>query len=189
MPPADDPNPLHISERSLPAEASSEIADDQERRLDPNVVTAQRLAGGIAAGVLAAGLLVAMAIWLFVAPPPVPAPALLLPSAWLLLSAAIAGLALWYPVLAYRHTFYRVDPQGIHIRRGVLWRSVVSVPRSRVQHTDVSQGPLERLFELATLVIYTAGTQHASVALSGLSRPTALRVRDHLLQVGADDAV
>jgi membrane protein YdbS with pleckstrin-like domain len=164
-------------------------AEEQDQRLDPRFVTAQRVAGAIFVAIVAGGLLLSMAIWLFAAPPPVPAPALVLPGAWLLVSAAIGALVLGYPALAYRHTLYRVDPQGFHIRRGVLWRSIVSVPRSRVQHTDVSQGPIERLFELATLVVYTAGTQHASVSLSGLSHATALRVRDHLLDVGVDDAV
>ena len=45
---------------------------------------------------------------------------------------------------------------------------MTNVPRSRVQHTDVSQGPLERNHGLGTLVVYTAGTDHAKVELGGL---------------------
>jgi membrane protein YdbS with pleckstrin-like domain len=63
------------------------------------------------------------------------------------------------------------------------------VPRNRVQHTDVSTGLIERAFELSTLVIYTAGTQHASVELSGLSQPTAQAIRDHLIEGGGVDGV
>ena len=59
-----------------------------------------------------------------------------------------------------------------------IWRKVINVPRSRVQHTDVSQGPLERGHGLGTLVIYTAGTDHARVDLPGLDHATALRIRD-----------
>jgi hypothetical protein len=70
-----------------------------------------------------------------------------------------------------------------------VWRSVVNVARSRIQHTDVSQGPLERRFGLAGLLIYTAGTDHAEVQLRGLDHATALRIRDHLLAGGGDDAV
>ena len=68
------------------------------------------------------------------------------------------------------------------------WRTVVTVPRSRVQHTDVSQGPLERRFGLGTLVVYTAGTDHARVSLGGLAHAHALRIREQLLPRG-DDAV
>ncbi len=75
----------------------------------------------------------------------------------------------WWAEREYRHTFYRLDAQGIEIRRGVYWRVVINVPRSRVQHTDVSQGPVERRYGLGTLVIYTAGTDHAKVDLAGSS--------------------
>ena len=63
------------------------------------------------------------------------------------------------------------------------------MPRSRVQHTDVSQGPLERGYGLGTLVIYTAGTDHAKVDLHGLDHATALAIRDHLLPREGGDAV
>lgn len=106
--------------------------------------------------------------------------------------AALAGLV-WFPLrwpeLQHRHTSYRVDERGIEIRQGVLWRRAVGVPRSRVQHTDVSQGPLERGFGLGTLQIYTAGTEHARVSLPGLDHATALVVRDHLIAGGHGDAV
>jgi membrane protein YdbS with pleckstrin-like domain len=89
----------------------------------------------------------------------------------------------------YRHTTYAVSEEGIVIRRGVFWRTSISVPKSRIQHTDVSQGPVLRAFDLACLVIYTAGTHHASVALSGLAHDTAVRIRDHVISGGPDDAV
>ena len=75
------------------------------------------------------------------------------------------------------------------LRRGVLWQIVTHVPRSRVQHTDVSQGPLERRYGLGTLVVYTAGTDHARVALPGLAHEVARALRDELRAERADDAV
>jgi hypothetical protein len=105
----------------------------------------------------------------------------------------LALLGLWHairwPARAYEHTFYRVDDQGIEIRKGVYWRVVINVPRSRVQHIDVSQGPLERRFGLGKLSIYTAGTEYALVALRGLTHERALRIRDHLLPGETQDAV
>jgi membrane protein YdbS with pleckstrin-like domain len=58
-----------------------------------------------------------------------------------------------------------------------------------VQHTDVSQGPLERRFGLGTLVIYTAGTAHSRVNLEGLDHEVARRIRAHLLPKDEGDAV
>lgn len=105
---------------------------------------------------------------------------------WCLLIWAVAtpALAYWsyrWAEIEYRHTAYRVDDEGIEIQSGVFWRAVSNVPRSRVQHTDVAQGPLERKYGLGRLIIYTAGTQHSRVELPGLAHATALTIRDHLL--------
>ncbi len=86
------------------------------------------------------------------------------------------------PVCEYRRTRYRVTSLGIEIRKGIIWRQVINVPRNRVQHTDVVQGPLLRHYKLASLVIHTAGTTHAIVTLPGLSRARALQLRDFLIR-------
>ena len=78
----------------------------------------------------------------------------------------------------------RLDADGLEYEHGWLWRHHISVPRSRIQHTDVTQGPYERRFGLATLVVYTAGTEHASIPIEGLSHETALAFRDALLVRG-----
>ena len=105
---------------------------------------------------------------------------------WCLLIWAIATpLVAWWSYrwaeIEYRHTSYRMDEDGIEIRSGVFWQGVSNVPRSRVQHTDVAQGPFERKYGLGRLIIYTAGTQHSRVELPGLEHQTALTIRDQLL--------
>jgi membrane protein YdbS with pleckstrin-like domain len=102
---------------------------------------------------------------------------------------AAAALAAWIvPERRYRYTRYRLDDLGLSIRRGRLFRSEVAVLRSRVQHTDVTQGPIERAFGLGTLVVYTAGTAHAEIDLAGISWDEARRLRAELtgLDTGAD---
>lgn len=109
--------------------------------------------------------------------------------AWAVLLGVALGWAYRWPALHHRYLRYRVDEEGVLIRRGVLWRKVISIPTSRVQHTDVSQGPLQRHYELATLTVYTAGTEGASIELSGLEQTVARRLRDHLLPEHVDDGV
>jgi uncharacterized protein len=87
---------------------------------------------------------------------------------------------LWPPTY-YRHLRYGVDAMGIVIERGVLWRSHVALPRARIQHTDVSQGPLQRRYGVGTLKLYTAGSRHTMIELSGLSHSDAISLRDALL--------
>jgi membrane protein YdbS with pleckstrin-like domain len=54
------------------------------------------------------------------------------------------------------------------------------VPFGRVQHIDVTQGPLERRFGLGTLVLHTAGTRSGAVGLPGLLFEEAGQIRDHI---------
>ena len=158
------------------------VADGLDHSLDPRVIPLQRIGGGIFTGMIAIGSGVGLTIaadgpiWLRIA-------------AWLTLVLLIAWQFYRWPPIAYRHTSYRVDDHGIEIRNGVYWRVVVNVPRSRVQHIDDSQGPVERKYGLGTLVIYTAGTDHAKVELAGLEHGRALRIREHLLPSEAGDAV
>jgi membrane protein YdbS with pleckstrin-like domain len=168
-----------------PDPAPPPIADGVLRQLDPDVIRVDRTSSWIVTAIVGVFLLIQLVVNLFGGPWRI--------AAGVLLAIGVGGFMAWmshrWPEISYRHTFYRVDPDGIEIRRGVFWRRTINVPRSRVQHTDVSQGPLQRKYDLGTLVIYTAGTDHAKVELSGLSHARALRIRDHLLPSGGDDAV
>ena len=108
---------------------------------------------------------------------------------WLAITAWLIWLAIVWPARAYEATSYVVDQAGIEISRGVYWRAIVAVPRSRVQHIDVLQGPLRRKFGLATLMIFTAGTEHSSVGLENLEHQVALDLRDQLLPQASDDGI
>lgn len=169
-------------------EATERIDDGIERKLDPRAIALGRIGGAIGAAVLAAVSFVALIVLLVAIRPPA-AIAVFLVGAWVVLVAAAGTFALAWPPLVWKHASYRVGPAGIEIRRGVVIREVVTVPRTRVQHTDVSQGPIERQFGLATLILHTAGTHHAAVPLEGLAHETALRIRDHFVAASLDDAV
>lgn len=113
----------------------------------------------------------------------------LLVLAWPPVLGLLVWQAIWWPAIDYRHWRYRVSGEGIEIWSGVIWRQTIAVPRSRVQHIDVSQGPFERSYGLATLSIYTAGTQYSKVDLPGLDHGVAIALRDGLLPKDAEPAV
>ncbi len=96
----------------------------------------------------------------------------------------ISILMIVWPAIEHRHTWWRLNEDGLEIRRGVFWRHQICVPLARVQHADVLQGPLQRRYELGSLTVNTAGTQNASVSLIGLSHETAVEVRDQLIRQG-----
>lgn len=184
--PAAPPSP--VGSEVPPSDADPDpapIADGVLRQLDPNTIRVERTASWIFSAIVGLFLLIQLIVNLFGGPWRI--------ALGLALTIGVGGFLAWlshrWPEISYRHTFYRVDTQGIEIRRGVLWRRTITVPKSRVQHTDVSQGPLQRTYALGTLVVYTAGTDHAKVELPGLSYARAIRIRDHLLPSGGDDAV
>lgn len=98
-------------------------------------------------------------------------------------------LLIWYPARAYKAWGYRLDERVLEIRQGVWLQTLTLLPLSRVQHVDLNQGPLDRLFGLSSLTLYTAGTQNAVIQIPGLDPAEAIRLRDHLVAVGGDDAV
>jgi len=106
----------------------------------------------------------------------------------LLLAIALLLFGWWYGGARWRHAGVALDERGIAIRRGVWWRSETFVPRSRVQHTDINRGPIDRWLGLATLKLYTAGTRLASVETEGLENERAIALRDALVSRD-DDAV
>lgn len=80
----------------------------------------------------------------------------------------------------------KLDRHGLVLRRGVWWQSELRLLRSRIQHSDLSRGPLERRFGLATLELHTAGSEQPAVKISGLGAERAAALRDDLLS-GHDD--
>lgn len=109
--------------------------------------------------------------------------------AWPLL-LGVAFVVVWrYPPARYRHLSYRIDDAGITIRDGVFWRTRSALPRMRIQHTDVSQGPLQRRYGVATLKLYTAGSRFTRIELPGLEHAVAVALGDRLQRQASDHAV
>lgn len=95
---------------------------------------------------------------------------------------ALGLVALWLVAVAPRRRWaawgWAIDADEMHVAHGVWTKVHTVVPLGRVQHIDVAQGPFERMFGVARLVLHTAGTTHAEVVLPGISRPDAERLRD-----------
>ena len=98
-------------------------------------------------------------------------------------------LVLVSPGRHYRAWGYAMDEEDLRLRRGVWIETHTIVPLDRVQHLDLSQGPIERGFGVSRLIVHTAGTQFSRVVLPGLSRPDAERMRDEIrARIGREEA-
>lgn len=77
--------------------------------------------------------------------------------------ADIKGLALRDHDVAYRY--------------GLFWRKTVLLPFDRIQHVEVSSGPLQRKYGLATLKFFTAGGSGVDLKVDGLTEQRAEQIR------------
>jgi membrane protein YdbS with pleckstrin-like domain len=82
------------------------------------------------------------------------------------------------PRRIYDRLRYRLSERLLQVVRGWLFHVDTIVPLVRVQHIDVTRGPIEKMFGVATLVVHTAGTHNSVVTLPGLSPDRAAEIRD-----------
>ena len=110
---------------------------------------------------------------------------------WALIVSFMAVMYVMHvPPRRYRRFTFRVDEVDVRVSHGWLWRTESVVLHSRIQHVDTRQGPVERMMGLATVVVFTAGSVGAMVAIPGLAAARAEALRDQLVRLsGADDAV
>lgn len=111
--------------------------------------------------------------------------------------AAAYGLAvapLLVGALAWRFVDRRFGSWGyaereddLLVRRGVMFSRLSVVPYGRMQFIDVTAGPLERAFGLATVRLHTAAAA-TDARIPGLEREEAARLRDSLAELGEAQA-
>jgi membrane protein YdbS with pleckstrin-like domain len=83
----------------------------------------------------------------------------------------------------YRSWRYGERENDLVVMRGLLFRRVSVVPYGRMQFIDVTAGPVDRLFGLATVQLHTAAAA-SDARIPGLLRADAEQLRDRLATVG-----
>lgn len=97
--------------------------------------------------------------------------------------AACAGIAWWFARNRVRSWAYQERDEDLIVERGVVIRRLSVVPYGRMQFVDVTAGPVDRVFRLATLRLHTAAAA-SDARIPGLERAEAARLRDRLAALG-----
>jgi len=82
---------------------------------------------------------------------------------------------------------YAEREDDLLVRRGVMFARLSVVPYGRMQFIDVTAGPLERAFGLASVRLHTAAAA-TDARIPGLTREEAARLRDRLAELGEAQA-
>jgi membrane protein YdbS with pleckstrin-like domain len=102
------------------------------------------------------------------------------------LCAGLLAIALLTPPLAYVRWRFGFLGDLLLMRYGILFVEERAVPVRRMQHVDLVRGPIERLFGLATLVVFTAGNEGSAFRVPGLSAARAQQLRDSIVEARGD---
>ncbi|WAC25067.1 PH domain-containing protein [Blastomonas sp. SL216] len=162
---------ISVADGLIPAEMPSDSLSHGLRPLDRayvhviRIMTALVLLPVLIAAVVVEFALVAKGV---IEHGPVIAPAL----------ALAAFILVFLPQRRWRRWGFSDSDEQLRVARGWMFRTDTIVPFKRIQHIDMGQGPIERLFDLASLTVHTAGTHNSIVTLPGLRRSQAEAMRD-----------
>ncbi|WP_240642372.1 PH domain-containing protein [Nonlabens xiamenensis] len=99
------------------------------------------------------------------------------------------ALVLWLVLLlltifmAYKEYFVRgyvLREHDITYRKGWLFHHQTTVPFNRIQHTEINHGPIDRMFTLCELEIFTAGGSSSDLSISGLDPVDAQKLKEYI---------
>ncbi|HEX2054389.1 MAG TPA: PH domain-containing protein [Actinomycetota bacterium] len=91
------------------------------------------------------------------------------------------------PRLAYRRWRYAIRQADLFTSKGAIWHVETLVPFDRIQFVESRQGPLDRVFNLTQVVVYTAAGKAATIP--GLDQATAESLREELSKVAGTASV
>lgn len=103
---------------------------------------------------------------------------------------AICSLALINILLTYFGFYkkgYAVRDKDISYKTGLFWKSKTLIPFNRIQHSEVKQGPFERMFGLSSLRVFTAGGSASDLSINGLKQEEANHLKQFIIKKTSAD--
>ncbi|GHA29860.1 hypothetical protein GCM10007103_08920 [Salinimicrobium marinum] len=80
----------------------------------------------------------------------------------------------------FRKSGYAVREHDMIFKRGFLFEKTTVVPFNRVQHVSTNRGVMDKMLNLSSLNVFTAGGSGSDVALPGLLPETANSLKEAL---------
>ncbi len=103
--------------------------------------------------------------------------------ALIIISSVIAFFLLYITtitLLGFPRKGYLVRENDISFQKGLLIYKVTSVPYNRIQHVEVNQGMMAKMFKLSSLKLFTAGGNASDLSIPGLPMEVAHNLKSFL---------
>jgi len=85
-------------------------------------------------------------------------------------------------VIGFSRRKYALREKDVTYKSGVLIRKITTVPFSRIQHVEISEAPISRIFKLASLNVFTAGDSSNDLVIKGIKKEEALKIKEFINQ-------
>ena len=95
----------------------------------------------------------------------------------------VAGLAIGQAIVGRSYDRYRfaLGEEDLAITKGVFWRSWRFISRNRIQHLDITAGPISRALGLVQVTVFVGGMHHAAATIPGLTEYEGEELRARLV--------
>lgn len=111
--------------------------------------------------------------------------------AWVVALAVVllvsAGFGWWVIGRNARNWGYAERDDDLYIKHGALFRELIAVPYGRMQFVDITAGPLEQMYGIASVRLHTASPR-TNARIPGLPAEEASWLRDRLTELGESQA-
>ncbi|NVK51672.1 MAG: PH domain-containing protein [Flavobacteriaceae bacterium] len=102
---------------------------------------------------------------------------------YIYLGVAVLFLSIFsYLIVGFSRRKYVVRDRDITYKSGVLIKTMTTVPFSRIQHVEINEAPISRLFSLASLNVFTAGDSSRDLVIKGIKKEEALKIKEFINQ-------
>ncbi len=105
---------------------------------------------------------------------------------WTPVWALLIVLLFVLEILGFKIKGYAIRSKDVSYKSGLLFFNMTSVPLNRIQHVEFSQSPLGRLFDLASVKVFTAGGASSDMTIHGLTKESAQKLRDYIIKLSAE---
>jgi len=93
-----------------------------------------------------------------------------------------AMLSIIINIISYFKRGHALRAHDIIYTQGVVFTNTTTISFNRVQHCEISQGPLDQVFDLYTLKVFTAGGQSSDLEIPGLSKDVANNLKEYIVK-------
>jgi membrane protein YdbS with pleckstrin-like domain len=92
----------------------------------------------------------------------------------------IFALIFIFLLIGFPKRKYALREKDISYKNGVIIKKMTTVPFSRIQHVEIEEKPISRMFGLSSLSVYTAGDSSDDLDISGIKKEEALRIKEFI---------